>query len=308
MEEHIEQIQSTETPEQNKKKRTGMSKWIYYSLLAIFGTAFLLGAAYIGMYFWQTGSAENDYAKLEDIYVAGNSRPSSGAQSTTPTNPQKQVMLDNLKPIYEMNNDTVGYIHFPTADVSISYPVMQSPYDDDFYLTHKFDKTPNVDVAIGCPYVPLSCDVFAPSDNVIIYGHYLRSGGMFAPLAQYTSQEFWQTHQTFYFDTLYERHTYQIFAVFKTAARQQYNGEPYGYPYHKQNNFDSPEAFDKFIFDVKGAAFETGGYTGYSCIETDIYPQYGDKLLCLSTCEYTLKDPYTGEADGRLVIMAYRID
>lgn len=307
MEEHNEQIKTADTPK-TPKKRSGLPGWIYYVLLAIFGSVFLLGAAYIGVYFWQIGSAEHDYDKLEDMYLQGNSRPAGGTQSTTPTNPQDREILDNLKPIYEQNSDTVGYLYFPTSDVAIAYPVMQSPYDEDFYLTHKFDKTENVDVNIGCPYVPLSCDVFEPSDNVIIYGHYLRSGGMFAPLAQYTSQEFWQTHQTFYFDTLYERHTYQIFAVFKTAARQNYNGEPYGYPYHKQIDFDSPEAFDQFIFDVKGEAFETGGYTGYSCIETDIFPQYGDKLLCLSTCEYTLTDPYTGKADGRLVIMAYRID
>lgn len=311
--ENIEQVQET------KPARRKMPRWMYFTLLAIFGSAFLLGAVYVGGYLWQTGSAEQEYEDLADIYLQENSRPTGTTQSTdptppptegtTPTAPAEPTMLPNMQKLYELNNDTVGYIHFPTDAVKISYPVMQSPYDEDFYLTHKFDRSPNVEVAIGCPYVPLSCNVNTPTDNVIIYGHYLRTGGMFGPLGQYVDKEFWEKNQTFYFDTLYERHTYQIFAVFKTAARQRLkDGTPYGYPYHKQINFETEEAFDKFISDIKGAAFDTGGYVGWSCFKTDITPQYGDKLVCLSTCEYSIKDPYTNEWDGRLVIMAYRID
>ena len=37
--------------------------------------------------------------------------------------------------------------------------------------------------------------------------------------------------------------------------------------------------------------------------DTGITPQYGDKLICLSTCEYTL-----GGGNGRFVVCAYRID
>lgn len=300
-------------PEENQeKKRPFLSKRMYYILLCIFCGVFLLSAAYIGSYFWQTENAAQDYEDLEDIYLQGDqqatSQPPTGIPSTNPSTPQVPVMLPSLKPIYELNNDTVGYLRFPEG-VGVSYPVMQSLYDEDFYLYHKFDKTPNGDVAIGCPFAHLECDVFKPSDNIIICGHYLKSGGMFAPLTKYQDYNFWKEHQTFTFDTLYEQHTYQIFAVFKTAARQQLNdGTPYGYPFHTKVNFDSPEAFDKYIFDVKGEAFETGGYVGWSCIETDIWPQYGDKLLTLYTCEYSIRDPYTGEGDGRLVIMAVRID
>ena len=312
MDEQKDMLPQENEATRHTQKRSFLSKRMYYILLIIFTGVFLLCAAYIGSYFWQTESAAQDYSDLEDIYLQGDQQPStpppSGMPGINPSTPQAPTMLPSLQQIYEMNNDTVGYLHFPNGP-NVSYPVMQSPYDEDFYLYHKFDKTPNGDVPIGCPYVPLDCDVFTPSDNVIITGHYLKSGGMFAPLAQYTDQAFWEKHQTFSFDTLYEKHTYQIFAVFKTAALQFLkDGTPYGYPFHKKVHFDTPEEFDRFILDVKGEAFDSGGYMGWSCIETDIYPQYGDKLLCLYTCEYSIKDPYTNESDGRLVIMAVRID
>ena len=160
---------------------------------------------------------------------------------------------------------------------------------------------------IGALYVPLACNVFEPSDNVIIYGHNVRSGSMFKRLESYRDKSYWETHQTFRFDTLYERHTYQIFAVFKTAATQYTSsGAVYGYPYHTYSNFASEDEFNKFIADVKGAAFTTGGYKGGTYYETGITPQYGDKLLCLSTCEYTMGEP--SNPGSRLVVMAVRID
>ena len=129
------------------------------------------------------------------------------------------------------------------------------------------------------------CDVYAPSDNVVIYGHYSKGGGMFYPLKNYRKKSYWQEHQTFTFDTLYERHTYQIFAVFKTSANF---GE--GFAFHWFNDASSQEEFDEYVATVKELAM----------YETGITAEYGDKLVSLCTCEYTLDN-------GRLVVVAKRI-
>jgi sortase B len=50
------------------------------------------------------------------------------------------------------------------------------------------------------------------------------------------------------------------------------------------------EEFDKFIAECKRLSF----------YETGVVPVYGDKIICLSTCEYTLDN-------GRLVAAAVRI-
>lgn len=318
-----EEIQQNNEPAQPhykpKHNRFVMSKVSYYALIIIFAGVFVLSGIYLAGYFLETGSAEKEYDALASLYqqgMEGNQTPdssgnagvtgSTGSYDSTATKPT--VILPELKPIYELNNDLIGWLNFPYNDLKISHPVMQSPYDEDFYLDHKFDREPNGEVAIGCPYIPLSCDVFKPSDKVVIYGHYLKGGGMFAPLKKYQDKSYWEEHQIFSFDTLYERHTYQIFAVFKTAATQYTaDGEPWGYPYHRSTNFASKEEFDQFISDIKGGAFTDGEYQGVSFYDTGITPQYGDKLLCLSTCEYTMRNP-DGTTNGRLVVVAVRID
>lgn len=295
--------------QKKENKSTAASKWIYYALICIFAAVFVLCGIYLYGYFSETSSGEQEYSDLSELrnqVAASNPStvPSIGG-SDTPTEPQVPTILPELQPIYDLNSDLVGYLDFPYEGLNLQYPVMQTPADSDYYLSHDFYGEESI---VGCPYVPVSCDVFEPSDNVVIYGHNLKTGGMFNKLTYYREKSYWENHQTFRFDTLYERHTYQIFAVFKTAA-QQYtdDGEVWGFPFHRLNNFDTQEEFDQFIANVKGAAFTSGGYQGWTFYDTGITPQYGDKLLCLVTCEYTMKDP-SGSINGRLVVMAVRVD
>lgn len=307
-EEFLQEQEEQKTQYQPTRKRSKMSKVTYFVLIGIFAAAFVLSGVYLAGYFLETGDAQQDYDELASIYQEGSRdtrpSPSTGVGSGS-LDTQPPTILSELKPIYEMNNELVGYLSFPYDDLRLSYPVMQSPHDSDYYLDYNFYKEESI---AGCPYVPVGCDVFKPSDKVIIYGHNLRTGGMFNKLTKFQDKSYWESHQTFYFDTLYERHTYQIFAVFKTAAKQRTkDGNTWGYPYHKVSDFSSKEDFDKFIADVKGAAFKGGDYQGKSFFDTGITPEYGDKLLCLSTCEYTMKDP-DGTINGRFVILAVRVD
>ena len=308
MDEHMEEEREPrKNPEQ---KRRGIPRPTYYALIVIFAAVFVLAGIYLGGYYWETSHAEEDYDALASIYQQGiQSTPPSSTPGSTGSSgvveTQPPTILPELQPIYELNNHLVGYLNFPNSSLNLRYPVLQSPGDDDFYLNHDFYGNESI---VGCPYVPETCDVFEPSDNVVIYGHNLRTGGMFNKLTYYREKSYWENNQTFSFDTLYERHTYQIFAVFKTAAKQyKDDGTPWGYPYHRTNEFTTRDAFNQFIADVKGAAFTSGKYQGWTFYDTGITPEYGDKLLCLSTCEYTMRDP-DGTTNGRLVIMAVRID
>lgn len=202
--------------------------------------------------------------------------PDAAARPTEVTEP---VILADYAPLYEKNPDLVGWM---TIDgTRINYPVMQTPDRPDYYLKRNFNGESS---AHGCLYVRESCDVFAPSDNVTIYGHHMKDGSMFAGLESFLSRDFWEDHRTIQFDTLYEPHTYTIFAVFRTTATK---GE--GFAYHTFEDAQDEADFDDFVANCKSHAL----------YDTGITPQYGDKLICLSTCEYT-------RANGRLVVVAVR--
>ena len=107
------------------------------------------------------------------------------------------------------------HIHDTVADTNINYPVMQSVNEPNFYLKHGFDKEYS---DYGCPYVQEDCDVQKPSDNLVIYGHHMSNGSMFAHLEKFKSKDFWSEHRMITFNTLTDKQEYEIVAVFRTVV------------------------------------------------------------------------------------------
>ena len=201
-------------------------------------------------------------------------------EATEPEETTEPGMLPGYKDIYEQNNDTVGWIKM--EGTKMNYPVLQTPDDPNYYLYRDFDKK---DSKRGSIYAWSEADVNKPSDNITLFGHHMADGSMFAGLNAYTSKDAWDKNNLIFFDTLNEYHTYKIFAVFKTSANV---GE--GFSYHKFVDAANEQEFNEFVSTCKKLSF----------YDTGITPVYGDKLICLSTCEYTLDN-------GRLVVAAVRI-
>lgn len=288
--------ETTEVAEQTAvpdKKKKWLRRGIYYALLAIFIAVFLYCAHYLLNYAVGSGKNDKSYGSLSDMVndlrdhnasddISGGTLPDStlpegigGGEDVDPS-----YILPEYQEIYALNHDLVGWIHFD--DLEIDYPVMQSTKNQNYYLNHDFYKANS---NWGCIYVREACNVFRPSDNVVIYGHHMKDGSMFAALDGYKDAAFWKEHQYFTFDTLYEHHTYQIISVFKTSANV---GE--GFAYHLFDDAGSEEEFNEFMDQVHELEMYDTGVTA----------EYGDKLVTLSTCEYTLNN-------GRFVVIAKRI-
>ena len=120
------------------------------------------------------------------------------------------------------------------------------------------------------------------SDNLVIYGHHIKGGKMFGALEDYKSQSFYEEHKTIQFDTLTQRGEYEIIAVFKAVA---YSSQ--GFRYYDFVNAESEDEFNDYIQKCKELAL----------YETGVTAEYGDRLITLSTCEYSAQN-------GRLVVVA----
>lgn len=109
-----------------------------------------------------------------------------------------------------INPEGVGYFYLPS--VNARYPIVQST-DNDFYLTHTFDKTYNKN---GCLFVDYRINDGLESSNVIIYGHNMNNGSMFGQLKKYKSYTFWQTegNDVFYLYTKDKIREYKIFSAY----------------------------------------------------------------------------------------------
>ena len=266
-----------------------MRKCVYFSILCIFLAIAIFSGMKIYAHFKEAYVQEALYDSLsqlveqaETVSIPETTPEASNPEVEPPENTEPAI-LSAYAELYEQNSDMVGWICI--EDTRINYPVMQSPYDSDFYLDHGFDKG---ETDYGCPYIPKICNVSKPSDNLIIYGHHKKNGSMFTDLKKFQKKSFWENHKTFSFDTLYEKQTYEVVAVFKTVV---YTNSKHEFKYFQFTDAGTPEEFDAYIAKCKEKALYD---TGVSAV-------YGDKLITLSTCEYSNKN-------GRLVLVAKRID
>lgn len=274
--------------------RPKLSKALYVAVLLLLLTAFLISACMLIRYFAESRKSQQTYAHLQALR-GDYTRPAPGlptisqeSETTSPlvtvSHPKTGVSVDVLPEhadLFSVNGDLVGWLTIPGTNVD--YPVVQRASEQDYYLYR--DYYGNSD-SHGCIYVDEKCDVSAPSDNVILYGHRMKDQTMFGQLGLYEEKSFWQDHQYLYFDTLTERHTYQVICVFVTSASKDQ-----GFAYHLYVDAADREDFHHFL----------GNCNANRLYDTGLSAQYGDKLLTLSTCEYSREN-------GRLVVLAKRID
>lgn len=285
-----------------------MKRWVFNLLIVVFCCIFLVSVWYLGSYLWESYTQKNKYDELASLVGQVQTTRPLPVETTQPAAPEPggqkkpeetrvptellvevedpdtgetvQVLREYAE-VYRANNDLVGWLQIPGTD--ISYPVMQTPDWPDYYLHRDFYREYSNH---GCLYAREACDVNAPSDNITIYGHRMRDGSMLAGLGAYTEKEYWQQHRYIYFDTLTEYHAYEIVAVFLTTATVDK-----GFRYHTFVNAADAAAFDDFIAKCKSLALYDTGVTA----------TYGNKLITLSTCEYS-------QENGRLVVVAKRIN
>ena len=266
-----------------------MKRWLNNLLLGIFAAIFLVCGFFLLRHYLTVRESQETYGQLAALVQ--QFRPEPAEEETLPeketkpsaTEPTEKTggILPEYEQLYGLNNDMVGWLSIDGTN--INYPVMQSPEDPNYYLYRDFYKNSSKG---GCLYAQAEADVERPSDNITIYGHNTRGGDiMFHALNGYTQKSFWESHPYIKFDTLTEHHTYQIIAVFKTSANLDQ-----GFPYHKFVDAGSEWEFNEFVDNCKALAFYDTGVTA----------EYGDKLITLSTCEYTL-------SNGRLAVLAKRI-
>lgn len=287
-----------------------MKRWIFYSLISIFAVIFLVSAFFLLQYVMESKRSSDLYSGVANLVDTAEPEtlpptvpPTDAATEpgeeleTTPTDPSVLVVpemvdvinsdtgetvqiLKRYAEVFRQNPHTVGWIQIEGTQVN--YPVMQTPDSVNYYLYRDFNRDNNNH---GCIYAREQCDINKPSDNITIYGHWMRDGSMFGSLQQYKKQEYYEEHPIIIFDTMTERHTYQIIAVFRTTASV---GK--GFTYHRFVDAANEAEFMEYVNTCKQLAMYETGYTA----------QYGDKLITLSTCEYS-------QTNGRLVIVAKRI-
>ena len=190
---------------------------------------------------------------------------------------QEERKID-INKLYEENKDIVGWLKIDNT--TINYPIMQNINDPNYYLHRDFYKNYS---SYGTPYMAKQCNL--NSDNIVIYGHHMKNNKMFGELEKYKSKDFYNNHKIITFTTLEKEYSYEIFAVFKTTVYTKNT-----FRYYENINFENKKMYNDFINICKDK----------SLYQTGIKIKDKEKLITLSTCEYSNKN-------SRLVIVARKI-
>ena len=239
---------------------------VFFFLLLV--AIIVASSIYILSNLMQEKKQQNDFEELQEI-VEDNTQEESDSENS--------IDLYNL---YLINNDVVGWIRI--EGTNINYPVMQN---SEYYLRRNIYKEYST---YGTPFLADYCNINL-SDNLIIYGHHIKSGMMFADLDKYKSYDYYLNHKTIKLYKLRGTETieeeYKIISCFKTTVNKG------GFKYYNFFNATSEADYNSFVKQCRELSF----------YNTDDTANYRDKLITLSTCEYSLNN-------GRMVVVAKKIN
>lgn len=170
---------------------------------------------------------------------------------------KEESQLD-FKALQTRYPDVKGWLTIPGTVVD--YPVLQSSAEDpEKYLRRNYDMKWRMAGSLFFQY-----DCMPDSRNLVVFGHNMNDGTMFAVLKKMADPKFRQEHPTAVLQTADGTHEYRILTALTTDTTQL--------PFNR-TQFAGDEDFLSFA----GSMLAGTGYTA----------QAGDRLLTLVTCAYT---------------------
>lgn len=250
---------------------------IYTIAMIFFAVLFLVSAGMLLKRYLEDRRTENEFASLAALV---ETQPAAEGTGAAPQQTQTQDPAEKFAALRQRNEDFIGWISI--EGTNLDFPVMYRPDSKDYYLRHGFDGEYS---NYGVPYLDEDCTLTAEnrSQNLVIYGHNMKTGTIFGCLTDYKKADTYRKHPVIEFDTLYGDGSYEVFAAFAIDVVE----EP-DFAYYDAIDLDE-SAFNAFVAEVKRR----------SDVDSGITPVYGEDLITLSTCEYST-------ANGRYVVCARR--
>lgn len=172
-------------------------------------------------------------------------------------NKEYSIDFGSLK---QKNPDTIAWLKVNGTE--IEYPVVKTT-DNDYYLTHSFDKSYN---SSGWAFMDYKNRCDGTDKNMVVYGHNRHDGSIFGTLQNVLTEEWQNNPENFKipFITENEKAEYHVFSVYEIEKEN----------YYITTNFINDGEFQNFLDKIKTR----------SQIDFGIEVTANDNILTLSTC------------------------
>ena len=263
------------------KKQLSKNEKIRRIVMAVLIVVAVGSLGYFTFYSGEAEETESNFKKLSNLKNSDYQIFKPAARVTVDEPEAPPEILEDYITLYNKNKSLIGWLKID--DTIIDYPVMQSP-NMEYYLDHNFSQEKDRN---GCLFADKDCSIWPRSQNIIIYGHNMKSGKMFGSLTKYKSQSYFEKHPMIQFDTLYEKGTYAVMYVFSEVVHEE---TEVAFKYYQFINANSEEEYDSYMQDM----------AEMSLYDTGVTSRLGDELITLSTCDYV-------KGGERWVVVAKRV-
>lgn len=192
---------------------------------------------------------------------------------------EELIMQDKFADMYERNNDLIGWIR---VNEDIDYPIVWRDEDNDFYMNHDYDKNFSDD---GWIFLDKRNGNLMNDDQLLIYGHNMRSGSMFGELDRYRKLSYVQEQPFIEIQSIYdaEPRKYVIVSLFDASMNKDHES----YIKITNFNFETPEEKQSYIDAISAK----------SLLDLPCDAVSEDQLVTLVTCSYS-------QPNGRFLVVA----
>ncbi len=236
------------------------------TVFLVSATTLIISASFLASYFLSSAKQQTVVEKSREVW-----------HNTEVSPPER------FSKLREENADFKAWL--TACGGAIDNPVYQTA-NNEYYLKHNQKGQSS---RHGALFFEAADKTEDPRDKtLVIYGHNMKDGSMFAPLKKLRNLKFLQENPTVTVSTAKQDSTYLIYAVFLLNATPSYDDD-YIYDINK-STFSTENQFNSW----RDEAYER------SIIKTDVNVEYGDEILSLVTCAYDFDD-------ARLVVMARKL-
>ena len=184
-------------------------------------------------------------------------------ETTAPTEPEEEPIVwpvVDFEALWEINSDVVAWIYIPGTN--INYPVVCGS-DNDYYLYRLIDGTYN---NAGSIFMDYRNDIDFSDENTVLYGHNMQNQSMFAHLARYTSQSFYDQHPYGMLMTPEGNYLVEFFSGYVTDV----------YDVSWDIRFSSGSEYSAWLHEIATQSY----------FSSEVSPTAWDRILTLSTCTF----------------------
>lgn len=231
-----------------------------YRFSILFCTIGAIFSAGMFMFQWREyRMGEKAYERLQENVLLGQ-------QQDIPSSEEEMQILLPQVDFHELtgiNPDVKGWLY--CLDTPISYPICQGQ-DNLYYLNHLLDGTQN---SAGCLFLDSACEGFMER-NSVIYGHHMKNGTMFASLTKYEDQGYYDAHPDLFLLTPDGTYRIRLFSAYVAGMEDN----------SWQMDFASEADYEAWMAEIQAR----------SCFKSQGLPEITDRVVTLSTCDYTFKN------------------